>query len=148
MNISIKDKKIYIYVIGIVMGTILYNCINMDFSFYAQKVLWVDFFTYFIFEIIEGVKFLIVVYAISYFDRKKIFFYIVSFILSVMIGGAITLFIKYGNSHIFATAIDYLFKTLICGIIYERERNIKNIFISLLFIIVSGAFQNFLIKIF
>lgn len=148
MSINIKDKKIYIYVIGVVIGTILYNCINMDFSFYVNKVLEVEFITYLLFEIIEGVKFLVLIYIISFFDYKNIFLYIVSFLLSLMVGGAITLFIKYINSHIFASVIDYLCRIVICEIIYKKDGRIKNIFISVTIIIISALIQNFFIKIF
>ncbi len=148
MNISIRDKKIYVYIIGIVMGTILYNCINMDFSIYAYKIIEVDFFTYFMYEIIKGIKFMIIIHLICMFDRKNIFFYIVSLLISLLLGGCITLFVKYGNSYIITSAIDYLFKILICFFIYERGKFFKSIFIPLIFSIVSALIQNFFIKIF
>lgn len=148
MNISIKDKKIYIYVIGVVIGSILYNYIDMDFSLYANKIVVIDFVTFFVFQIIEGIKFFLLVYFISFFDKRKIFLIIADFIFSLMIGGTITTFIKYGNSHIFASAIEYIFRILICEIVYKENRNIKKLLISLITIIVSALIQNFFIKIF
>ena len=142
MNFNIKNLKIYIYIIGIVIGAILYNYIDMDFSFIENKSIEVNFFTYFCFVIIDGIKFLLIIYFIKLIDRNSIINLIISGFLCVFIGGSFTLFLLSDNTVLINTFIEYISKIIICN--FATKRTDIKIISTLVFVIVISALIQYL----
>lgn len=147
MKLNVENKEIYVYIIGVIVGAIIYNCINMDFYFLYNEI-QIDFFSYFAYQIISEIKYLIINIFCIFFKHKKIYEIALNIYNSIMIGGTVSIFIRYGTSSILASLINYIFRLILTTNIMKSEGKIKNISIAIGILIISCLLQTIFLKIF
>lgn len=86
------NYKIYAFILGIIIGTVVYNLLGMDFSFAKiHRIKGMDFLDSFLYLSMINLRFLIFVFIISFLKFKDKILAIIIFIESFLLSGFITI---------------------------------------------------------
>lgn len=97
MNFKViwTNYKIYAFFLGIILGTIIYNLLGIDFSF--DKIYRIEFEYYidgFLFILLQNFKFWIAFLILSFFKIKDKIMLVIIFYYSFLLAGIITVSIN------------------------------------------------------
>lgn len=140
------NYKIYAFILGIVAGTLVYNLIGIDFSFSMYKQIAInDFWKSFIYFFICNVRFLIVIFVISFFDIKRKILPLIIFYQAFVLAGLITIIISTKSGICFYAMPSTLIKIMAAIFMFDDSKPVINRIISSLIIITGTALENFFI---
>lgn len=140
------DKKIYAFLFGIIVGTILFNMTGVDFSFSdINKFQIIRFGKSYIFITLYLLKFLIFNYLLSFLSIKEKIYWIMSVVLGIEFSGIITMAVQSRKLFVIYGVVIVIIKALLVFTIFESEHSIKNITETIIFAIVGSLLTNILI---
>lgn len=141
------NYKIYGIIIGIVLGTLVYNMISLDFSFSCnQNIKIVDFTDSLIYILMNFLRFYVFVFIISFFRIKEKVYAVLLGLESFKLAGNIVILIKLHNILYISSAIEPVFKIAVLLFFIKNEKVIFHKLLALL-ILFAGAFaENILIN--
>lgn len=141
------NYKIYGIIIGIVLGTLVYNMISLDFSFSCnQNIKIVDFTDSLIYILMNFLRFYVFVFIISFFRIKEKVYAVLLGLESFKLAGNIVILIKLHNILYISSAIEPVFKIAVLLFFIKNEKVIFHKLLAL-FILLAGAFaENILIN--
>lgn len=149
MNFKVlwTNYKIYGIIIGIVLGTLVYNMLSIDFSFSCnQNIKIVDFVDSLFYILINFIRFYVFILIISFFRIKEKVYAVLLGIESFKLAGNIVILIKLHNILYISSAIEPVFKIAVLLFFMKKEKVIFHKFLAL-FILLAGAFvENILIN--
>lgn len=149
MNFKVlwTNYKIYGIIIGIVLGTLVYNMISLDFSFSCnQNIKIVDFTDSLIYILMNFLRFYVFVFIISFFRIKEKVYAVLLGLESFKLAGNIVILIKLHNILYISSAIEPVFKIAVLLFFIKNEKVIFHKLLALL-ILFAGAFaENILIN--
>lgn len=149
MNFKVlwTNYKIYGIIIGIVLGTLVYNMLSIDFSFSCnQNIKIVDFVDSLFYILMNFIRFYAFILIISFFRIKEKVYAVLLGIESFKLAGNIVILIKLHNILYISSAIEPVFKIAVLLFFMKKEKVIFHKFLAL-FILLAGAFvENILIN--
>lgn len=149
MNFKVlwTNYKIYGIIIGIVLGTLVYNMLSIDFSFSCnQNIKIVDFVDSLFYILMNFIRFYAFILIISFFRIKEKVYAVLLGIESFKLAGNIVILIKLHNILYISSAIEPVFKIVVLLFFMKKEKVIFHKFLAL-FILLAGAFvENILIN--
>ena len=125
MNIKAlwTNYKIYGIIIGIVLGTIVYNMISIDFSFSnIHNIKNIDFLDSYVFFAINFLKFYILIFLISFFRVKEKVYAFLLAIESFKMAGSIVILIRMHNIMCATGIVESLFKIAAIFFMIKNEK--------------------------
>lgn len=140
------NYKIYGIIIGIVLGTIIYNIISIDFSFsntYSVRVS--NFFESYIYLLVNFLRFYIFILLMSFVKIKEKIYAVLLGIESFKLAGGIVVFVRLHNMLCLSSVIDSLLKIIIVYFFIKNEKPILNKFFAFGIMILGIFAENFLI---
>lgn len=121
------NYKIYGVIIGIVLGTIVYNMISMDFSFsHIENIGNIDFFNTYIYLLMRFLKFYVFILLMSFLKIKQKIYAVLLTIESFKLAGSIVILIRLHNMIHFGSVIEALLKILVVYFFIKTERPVLN----------------------
>lgn len=140
------NYKIYAFILGIVAGTIVYNLLGIDFSFSMYEKIQINsMWKSYVYFLIINLKFLVIVFGISFFEIKRKILPIIIFYQAFVLSGLITTMILSG-SEICVYAITSVFIKIGAAIfMFNDSKPIINKLISVGVVLVGTLLENFLI---
>lgn len=149
MNFKVlwTNYKIYGIIIGIVLGTLVYNMLSIDFSFSCNpNIKIVDFVDSLFYILMNFIRFYAFILIISFFRIKEKVYAVLLGIESFKLSGNIVILIKLHNILYISSAIEPVFKIAVLLFFMKKEKVIFHKFLAL-FIVLAGAFvENILIN--
>lgn len=134
------DKKIYAFLFGIIVGTILFNMIGVDFSFsQINKFHIISFGKTYIFILYYLLKYFIVYYLLSLLSTKDKIFLMLLAALGLKFSGTIIMTVQTGKFFVIYSIAIIVIKIVLLFKIFEKERTIKNMTEGIM-LIIAGSF--------
>ena len=144
-----KKQKIYAFIIGIVIGTLVYNLIGIDFSFFAiKRVIIHDFFKGYAYLLQNNIRFFMMIFILSFIKRKNEISLIFIFYQAFVIAGSIVVSIKTKNVLFLYTVPVAFTKILAVCFIFRDRKELMGHFIGMIVILIGVLLENFFIIIF
>lgn len=140
------NYKIYGIIIGIVLGTIVYNIISIDFSYLEiDSVKTFDFIDSYIFLLINCLRFYILTLLVSLTKIRDKIYAILLGMESFKLSGAVVAFVKSHNIICFSGIIDSLLKIIILYIFLKNDKPLLNKIFAFIVMVLGTLAENFLI---
>ena len=140
------NYKIYGIIIGIVLGTIVYNIISIDFSYLEiDSVKTFDFIDSYIFLLISCLRFYILTLIVSLTKIRDKIYAILLGMESFKLSGAVVVFVKSHNIICFSGIIDSLLKIIILYIFLKNDKPLLNKIFAFIVMVLGTLAENFLI---
>lgn len=134
------NYKIYAVIIGLLMGTLVYNLIGIDFYYCrTDNIHNIKFGKMIIYLIISGIKFWIIILGISFLKYKRIVLFLIILVDSFFIAGCISISIIIKNIIYLYEVPNYVSKMFCSILLFKENKKIKDIILSILAIL-SGSF--------
>lgn len=147
MKVLWTNYKIYGIIIGIVLGTITYNIITIDFSFsHIYSVENVNFLDSYVFLVINFLKFYMFILVLCFFRGKEKIYSVLLGIEAFNLSGGIVIFIRLHNMLCCSSIIEPLLKIVVLYLFLKNERKVLNKFLALGIIFLGNLAENFLIN--
>lgn len=149
MNFKVlwTNYKIYGIIIGIVLGTLVYNMISLDFSFSCnQNIKIVDFVDSLIYILMSFLRFYVFVFIISFFRIKEKVYAVLLGVESFKLAGNIVILIKLHNILYISSAIEPIFKIAVLLFFMKNEKVIFHKLLALLILFAGALVENILIN--
>ena len=149
MNFKVlwTNYKIYGIIIGIVLGTLVYNMISLDFSFSCnQNIKIVDFVDSLIYILMSFLRFYVFVFIISFFRIKEKVYAVLLGLESFKLAGNIVILIKLHNILYISSAIEPIFKIAVLLFFMKNEKVIFHKLLALLVLFAGALVENILIN--
>lgn len=149
MNFKVlwTNYKIYGIIIGIVLGTLVYNMISLDFSFSCnQNIKIVDFVDSLIYILMSFLRFYVFVFIISFFRIKEKVYAVLLGLESFKLAGNIVILIKLHNILYISSAIEPIFKIAVLLFFMKNEKVIFHKLLALLMLFAGALVENILIN--
>lgn len=149
MNFKVlwTNYKIYGIIIGIVLGTLVYNMISLDFSFSCnQNIKIVDFVDSLIYILMSFLRFYVFVFIISFFRIKEKVYAVLLGLESFKLAGNIVILIKLHNILYISSAIEPIFKITVLLFFMKNEKVIFHKLLALLMLFAGALVENILIN--
>lgn len=138
------NKKIYVCVLGMFLATIIYNLIDMDFSFYDIDYNLNAFGKLCIIYLIQDFKIWLFIYLIYKLKFKKITEILFLIWLGYLFASIFIVSILHSHINILGRAIFCICTYLYIYFLYHKEHKRKYVFIYLLLFAINIFFQVFL----
>lgn len=141
------NYKIYGIIIGIVLGTILYNIIPIDFSFLnINSVKYTNMGDAYIFYLIIFLKFYALILLISFFKIKEIMYTILLGIESFKLAGSIAILVRSHSLLCVGSMIEFLFKIIIICFFVKNDRPVLDKIVALFLLFLGSGIEIFFIN--
>lgn len=146
MNIFKKNFKIYTFLLGIIVGTIVFNVISADFSFediYNIKIN--DFIGNFIFVILYLIKYIIFYSILMIIKEKNVVAAFLLFAQGLYFSGLITIIVYTPNYICICGIIILITKIAIISTLFNEMQLRKKVLYVFVTVIMGGFLENILI---
>ena len=136
------NYKIYAVIIGMLVGTLVYNIIGVDFSFaLIDNIHSENFGESYIFFLLQNIKYFIIIMLLSLLKQnKKVLFVILCIHIA---SGAITLCIVLKKTFLITGAVGGIVKGIVADIYLDGQAGIKRILFLLMSIFIGTLIENF-----
>lgn len=140
------NYKIYAFILGIVIGTIIYNALGIDFSFSMIKKIRVnDFKSSFFYLMADNLRFWVVVFIISFLKIRNKAEGIIIFFQAFIMAGMISLSIISNNMILLYGVPASISKIFATVLMCDNKRPVLYRVLSLIIMLVSSMAENFFI---
>lgn len=140
------NYKIYAFILGIVMGTLVYNLVGIDFSFSMYKKIEItNIWKSYLYFLTINLKFYILIFVISFLEIKRKILPIIIFFQAFALAGIITTIILSGNSICMYAILVIFIKIAATIFMFEDSKPILNRLISSMIVIIGTMLENFFI---
>ena len=146
LNIFKKNLKIYTFLLGIIVGTIVFNVISVDFSFediYNIKIN--DFIGNFIFVILYLIKYIIFYSILMIIKEKNVVAAFLLFAQGLYFSGLITIIVYTQNYICICGIIILITKIAIILTLFSEIQLRKKVLYVFVIVIMGGFLENILI---
>lgn len=141
------NYKIYGIIIGIVLGTIVYNMISIDFSFSnIESIRNTDFLDTYMYQLIIFLKFYFFALLVSFFKMKEKVYAVFLGIEAFKLSGSIVVLIRLHNILCLGSVIEALLKIIILYFFMKKEKTVLNKMIAFLILLFGILAEIFLIN--
>ena len=141
MNIFKKNLKIYTFLLGIIVGTIVFNVISVD--FYNIKIN--DFIGNFIFVILYLIKYIIFYSILMIIKEKNVVAAFLLFAQGLYFSGLITIIVYTQNYICICGIIILITKIAIILTLFSEIQLRKKVLYVFVIVIMGGFLENILI---
>ena len=129
------NYKIYGIIMGIVLGTIVYNMASIDFTFsYIHSVKNIDFIDSYLYLLMD------------FFKVKEKVYTILMGIESFKLAGSIVVFIRMHNMLCAGNFIEPVFKIAAILLFMKNDKVVLNKIIAIIILLLGAMFENILIN--
>ncbi len=140
------NYKIYGVMIGIVLGTIVYNMISMDFSFsQIESIEHIDFWNTYVYLVMRMMRFYICILLISFFKIREKLYAVVLGIESFQLAGSIVILIRLHNMMHSGSVIESLLKIVLIYFFMKNEKPVLNKIFAFMILVLGILAEIFLI---
>ena len=149
MNIKVlwTNYKIYGIIIGIVLGTIVYNMAAIDFTFsYVHNVKNIYFIDSYFYLLIVFLKFYVLILAASFFRIKEKIYTVLLGIESFKLAGSIVILIRMHNMLCISSVIEPVFKLTAVFFFMKNDKVVLNKIIAVIILLLGAVIENILIN--
>lgn len=148
MNFKViwTNYKIYAFFLGIILGTIVYNLLGIDFSF--DKINKIEFEYYidgFLFILLQNLKIWMVIFVLSFFRIKDKIILVIIFYYSFLLAGIITVSINAQTTLLLYGCAGAIAKILGGILMCDDAKKAKGRIFSFLILIVGSLLENVII---
>lgn len=141
------NYKIYGIIMGIVLGTIVYNMASIDFTFsYIHSVKNIDFIDSYLYLLMDFLKFYVFILISSFFKVKEKLYTILMGIESFKLAGSIVVFIRMHNMLCAGNFIEPVFKIAAILLFMKNDKVVFNKIIAIIILLLGAMFENILIN--
>ena len=134
---------IVLSVIGMFLGTIIYNLVDLSLLTEIYKISINDFWKNFLYIIEKDiVLFIFIIMALITKCKNNILNALI-FFYSLILSGQFVLLFRYGHLWLLYICIGYLLYMIMCFILYSKPEILKNIYVVFLFLIIKNLLLNF-----
>ena len=138
------NYKIYAVIIGMLVGTLVYNIIGVDFSFaLIDNIHSENFGESYIFFLLQNIKYFIIIMLLSLLKQNKKVLFVILCIQAYIASGAITLCIVLKKTFLITGAVGGLVKGIVADIYLDGQAGIKRILFLLMSIFIGTLIENF-----
>lgn len=140
------NYKIYGVMIGIVLGTIVYNMISMDFSFsQIESIQNIDFWNTYVYLLMRMMRFYICILLISFLKIREKIYAVLLAMESFQLAGSIVILIRMHNMMHFSSVTEALLKIVLIYFFIKNQRLVLNKIFALVILFLGVLVENFLI---
>lgn len=140
------NYKIYGVMIGIVLGTIVYNMISMDFSFsQIESIQNIDFWNTYVYLLMRMMRFYICILLISFLKIREKIYAVLLAVESFQLAGSIVILIRMHNMMHFSSVAEALLKIVLIYFFIKNQRPVLNKIFALVILFLGVLAENFLI---
>ena len=138
------NYKIYAVIIGMLVGTLVYNIIGVDFSFaLIDNIHSENFGESYIFFLLQNIKYFIIIMLLSLLKQNKKVLFVILCIQAYIAPGAITLCIVLKKTFLITGAVGGIVKGIVADIYLDGQAGIKRILFLLMSIFIGTLIENF-----
>lgn len=141
------NYKIYGIIVGIVLGTVVYNMISIDFSFsYIDSIRNIDFLDTYMYQFIRFLRFYIFILVVSFFNMKEKVYTVFLGLEAFKFSGNIVVMVRLHNMLCFGTVIEELLKIIILYLFMKEERPVLNRIVAFIMLLLGVLAETFFIN--
>ncbi|MFQ9115790.1 hypothetical protein [uncultured Eubacterium sp.] len=138
------NYKIYAVIFGMLVGTLVYNIVGVDFSFaLIDNIHSENFGESYIFFLLQNIKYFIIVMLLSLLRQNKKVLFVILGIQAYIASGAITLCIVLKKTFLITGAVGGIVKGIVADIYLDGQAGIKRILFLLMSIFIGTLIENF-----
>lgn len=140
------NYKIYAFILGIVLGTLVYNLLGVDFSFSMYKKIHINnFWNSYVYFLLNNLKFLIVIFVISFFEIKRKILPVIIFYQAFVLSGLITMMVLSGSRLCIYSMPAVIINIIAAIFMFNDSKPIINRTISVGIVVLGTLLENFFI---
>ncbi len=140
------NYKIYGVMIGIVLGTIVYNMISMDFSFsQIESIQNIDFWNTYVYLLMRMMRFYICILLISFLKIREKIYAVLLGVESFQLAGSIVILIRLHSMIHFSSVAEALLKIVLIYFFIKNHRPVLNKIFALIIMLLGILAEIFLI---
>ena len=137
------NYKIYAFILGIILGTIIYNLLGIDFSFdNISKIQFQNEIDSFIYILLHNLKFWIAVFILSFFRFKDKIVLLIIFYYSFIIAGIITVSINSQTLLLLHGCVESIAKILGLILMCDDTKKTKGRILSFVILFIGTFLEN------
>lgn len=142
------NSKICSFILGIIVGTIVYNLLNVQYSFTnINRISGINYLDSFLYLLMINLRYLAVIFVLSFFKSKDRIILFIIFIESFLLAGNIVIMILTGSYVLLYEIPANIFKIICALFMFSKKNPIVYRIFSLIILIVATALENlFFIK--
>lgn len=138
------NYKIYAFIIGLLMGTLVYNLIGIDFYYYAiDKIQTIKFGKMLVYLLVINLKFWLIIVGLSVFKYKKIILFLVIVIEGFFIAGYISISIIIKKIIYLYEIPNSVSKIFGANLMLKEKKNITDVILSMIIILFGSLLSTF-----
>ena len=144
----LKNYKLYAFIMGIIIGTAVYNILGTGYSFSMfSQVKTYDFWNTYIYLFVINLRFWIFAFVISFFKFKNKILVLIIFVQAFVMSGMITMAILSKNMILLYGVPMTVMKIISSVLLFDERKPIVNKILSVVIFIIGTAIENiFIIK--
>lgn len=140
------NYKIYGVMIGIVLGTIVYNMISMDFSFsQIESIQNIDFWNTYVYLLMRMMRFYVCILLISFLKIREKIYAVLLGVESFQLAGSIVILIRLHSMIHFSSVAEALLKIVLIYFFIKNHRPVLNKIFALIIMLLGILAEIFLI---
>lgn len=140
------NYKIYAFIFGIVFGTLVYNLLGVDFSYSMYDKIHINnFWNSYVYFLLNNLKFLIVIFVISFFEIKRKILPVIIFYQAFVLSGLITTMILSGSRLCIYSMPAVIINIIAAIFMFNDSKPIINRTISVGIVVLGTLLENFFI---
>lgn len=140
------NYKIYGVMIGIVLGTIVYNMISMDFSFsQIESIEHIDFWNTYVYLLMRMMRFYVCILLISFLKIREKIYAVLLGVESFQLAGSIVILIRLHSMIHFSSVAEALLKIVLIYFFIKNHRPVLNKIFALIIMLLGILAEIFLI---
>ena len=140
------NYKIYAAICGMLIGTLVYNIVDVDFSFaLIDNIHSENFLNSYIFFFLQNIKYTGLVILLSLLRQNKKVLFIIILIQAYLISGSITICVILKKTFLLTGVIEGIVKIFIANIYLDSDKRAKKIIFLLAALFVGTVIENFFV---
>lgn len=143
------NYKIYAFFLGVILGTLIYNFLGIDFSFEnVQRVELINYFDSYIYILSHNLRFWVLIFVLSFFRMKDKILLLIIFYYSFLIAGIITVSLNSHTTLLIHGSIIAMVKIFGAVFMFDDTKRVRGRIISFAMLIVGSFLEIFFVQLF